>query len=41
VLVGGPQKVADELQNWMDETDIDGFSELTTRRVAYLQTFAT
>ena len=25
-LVGGPQKIADELQSWMEEADIDGFN---------------
>ena len=26
VIVGSPQRVADELQAWVDETDIDGFN---------------
>ncbi|MBJ3816110.1 LLM class flavin-dependent oxidoreductase [Shimwellia pseudoproteus] len=26
LLVGGPQTVADELQSWVEETDIDGFN---------------
>jgi hypothetical protein len=30
IIVGGPSKVADELQLWIDEGDLDGFSELRT-----------
>jgi alkanesulfonate monooxygenase len=26
VIVGSPQRVADELQAWIDETDVDGFN---------------
>lgn len=26
LLVGGPQTVADELQAWVEETDVDGFN---------------
>lgn len=26
LLVGSPQTVADELQSWVDETDVDGFN---------------
>ena len=26
VVVGSPGTVADELQRWMDETDVDGFN---------------
>lgn len=26
VIVGGPQRVADELQGWIEDTDIDGFN---------------
>ncbi|RMT95870.1 hypothetical protein ALP39_200384 [Pseudomonas marginalis pv. marginalis] len=26
LIVGSPQRVADELQQWIEETDIDGFN---------------
>ena len=26
VIIGSPQTVADQLQHWMNETDIDGFN---------------
>lgn len=41
VLVGGPQKVANELQKWIDDTDIDGFSESISSPVFDTQICAT
>lgn len=31
-IVGGPETCSDELQRWVDEADVDGFSELTNLR---------
>jgi alkanesulfonate monooxygenase SsuD/methylene tetrahydromethanopterin reductase-like flavin-dependent oxidoreductase (luciferase family) len=39
VIVGSPEQVADELQSWVEEADVDGFNLVRTVTPEYLTDF--